>query len=43
MADGRRFVIIYVVDNCTRESLALPAHEALSNKRVATELVAIIA
>ena len=43
MIDGRRFRILTVIDNCTRECLALVAATSLSGGRVARELVAIIA
>jgi putative transposase len=42
MTDGRRFRILTVVDNCTRECLALVADTSLSGRRVARELDAII-
>jgi len=38
MTDGRRFRILTVVDNCTRECLALVADTSLSGLRVAREL-----
>jgi putative transposase len=41
--DGRRFRILAVVDDCTRECLALVADTSLSGGRVARELDAIIA
>ena len=40
--DGRRFRTLTVVDNCTRECLALVADTSLSGVRVARELAAII-
>ena len=40
--DGRRFRTLSVVDNCTRECLALVANTSLSGARVARELAAII-
>lgn len=40
--DGRRFRTLSVVDNCTRECLALAADTSLSGARVARELAAII-
>ena len=40
--DGRRFRTLTVVDNCTRECLALAADTSLSGARVARELAAII-
>ena len=43
MTDGRRFRILTVVDDCTRECLALVADTSLSGRRVARELDAIIA
>lgn len=43
MSDGRRFRILTVIDNCTRECLALVADTSLSGRRVARELDAIIA
>ena len=42
MTDGRRFRILTVIDNCTRECLALVADTSLSGRRVARELDAII-
>lgn len=42
MTDGRRFRILTVIDNCTRECLALVADTSLSGQRVARELDAII-
>ena len=42
MTDGRRFRILTVVDNCTRECLALVADTSISGLRVARELDAII-
>src|SRR4051794_33379062 len=38
MTDGRRFRILTVVDDCTRECLALVADTSLSGVRVAREL-----
>ncbi|UVO39415.1 IS3 family transposase [Bradyrhizobium arachidis] len=38
LTDGRRFRILAVVDDCTRESLALVADTSLSGTRVAREL-----
>jgi putative transposase len=43
MTDGRRFRILTVIDNCTRECLALAADTSLSGRRVARELDDIIA
>ena len=42
MTDGRRFRILTVIDNCTRECLALVADTSLSGARVARELDAVI-
>ena len=42
MTDGRRLRILTVVDNCTRECLALVADTSLSGLRVARELDAIV-
>ena len=42
LTDGRRFRILTVIDNCTRECLALAADTSLSGARVARELDAII-
>ncbi len=41
--DGRRFRILAVVDDCTRECLALVADTSLSGGRVARELDGVIA
>jgi len=41
MTDGRRFRILTVVDDCTRECLALIADTSLSGARVARELGAL--
>ena len=41
--DGRRFRILAVVDDCTRECLALVADTSLSGARVARELDVVIA
>ena len=38
LTDGRRFRILAVVDDCTRECLALVADTSLSGIRVAREL-----
>ena len=38
LTDGRRFRILTVVDDCTRECLALVADTSLSGPRVAREL-----
>jgi putative transposase len=43
MTDGRRFRILAVVDDCTRECLALIPDTSISGRRVARELDAIIA
>ncbi|MEP9371300.1 IS3 family transposase [Mesorhizobium sp. KR1-2] len=43
LTDGRRFRILAVVDDCTRESLALVADTSLSGLRVARELNRLIA
>lgn len=43
LTDGRRFRILTVVDNCTRENLALVADTSLSGQRVARELDRLIA
>jgi len=43
MTDGRRFRILEVFDDCTRECLALVADTSLSGRRVARELDALIA
>ena len=42
LTDGRRFRILAIVDDCTRECLALAADSSLSGLRVARELDAII-
>ena len=42
MTDGRRFRILTVIDNCTRECLALVADTSLSGARVVRELGAVI-
>jgi putative transposase len=42
LTDGRRFRILTVIDNCTRECLALVADTSLSGARVARELDTII-
>ena len=42
LTDGRRFRILTVIDNCTRECLALVADTSLSGRRVARELDNII-
>jgi putative transposase len=43
LADGRRFRILVVVDDFTRECLCLVADTSLSGRRVARELDAVIA
>jgi putative transposase len=43
MTDGRRFRILAVVDDCTRECLALVADTSISGVRVARELDKIVA
>jgi putative transposase len=43
MTDGRRFRILEVFDDCTRECLALVADTSISGRRVARELDAVIA
>lgn len=42
MTDGRRFRVLTVVDDCTRECLALVADISLSGLRVARELTRLI-
>ena len=42
MTDGRRFRVLAVVDNCTRECLALVPDTSISGARVARELDRII-
>lgn len=43
LTGGRRFRILAIVDDCTRECLALVADTSLSGTRVARELDAVIA
>ena len=43
MTDGRRFRILTVVDDCTRECLALVVDTSLSGARVARELDRLVA
>jgi putative transposase len=43
MTDGRRFRILEVFDDCTRECLALVADTSIGGRRVARELDAVIA
>src|SRR5277367_3426374 len=42
LTDGRRFRILAVIDDCTRECLALVADTSISGRRVARELDDII-
>ena len=42
LTDGRRFRILTIVDDCTRECLALVADTSLSGLRVARELDQLI-
>ena len=42
LTDGRRFRILAVVDDCTRECLALIADTSISGRRVARELDGIV-
>ncbi len=42
LTDGRRFRILTIVDDCTRECLAFVADTSLSGTRVARELDAVI-
>ena len=42
MTDGRRFRILAVVDDCTRECLALIPDTTISGRRVARELDAVV-
>ena len=42
MADGRRFRILAIYDDCTRECLAAVADVSLSGRRVARELDLLI-
>ena len=42
MTDGRRFRILTVVDNCTRDCLALVADTSISGLRVARELTRLV-
>src|SRR5207248_10371919 len=42
LTDGRRFRILAVVDDCTRECLALVADTSISGRRVARELDHVI-
>jgi putative transposase len=43
LVDGRRFRVLVVIDDCTRECLALVVDTSLSGQRVARELDALIA
>lgn len=43
LEDGRRFRILAIVDDCTRENLALDADTSLSGVRVARELDRLVA
>jgi putative transposase len=43
LASGRRFRILAIFDDCTRESLATVADISLSGRRVALELDVLIA
>jgi putative transposase len=43
LTDGRRFRIPTIVDECTRECLALVADTSLSGVRVACELDGLVA
>jgi putative transposase len=43
LTDGRRFRILTVVDDCTRENIALIADTSLSGLRVANELDRLVA
>jgi putative transposase len=43
LADGRRFRVLVVVDDCTRECLALVADISISGRRVARELDQLVA
>ena len=42
LVDGRRFRILAIVDDCTRECLALAADTSLSGQRVARELDSLV-
>lgn len=42
MTDGRRFRVLTVVDDCTRECLTLVADTSLSGLRVASELATLV-
>ncbi len=43
LTDSRRFRVLTIVDDCTRECLALVADTSLSGLRVARELEALLA
>jgi putative transposase len=43
LADGRRFRVLVIVDDFTRECLALVVDTSISGRRVACELDAIVA
>ena len=43
LTDGRRFRILTIVDDCTRECLALVVDTSLSGMRVARELDRLVA
>ena len=43
LADGRRFRVLVIVDDFTRECLALVVDTSISGRRVARELDAILA
>lgn len=43
LTNGRRFRILTIVDDCTRENIALIADTSLSGLRVATELDRLVA
>jgi putative transposase len=43
LADGRRFRVLVIVDDFTRECLALVVDTSVSGRRVARELDAIVA
>jgi putative transposase len=43
MTDGRRFRVLVIVDDCTRECLGLVPDTSISGARVARELDRIIA
>lgn len=43
LTDGRRFRILAIIDDCTRECLTLVADKSLSGTRVARELARLVA